>query len=226
MPITELAEQYLAAFSDGGREFPGGISYLDAKEVFVAGVPCLILRIGFVGELGYELHFSSPYGEYMWDTLLEYGADLGIRPFGLEPQRILRLEKMHILVGQDTDSESNVLEAGMPWIAKLDKDDFVGKWALEHVQDRGFREQLVGFEMTDGVVPAEGGQVVLGGRSAGRVTSARLSPHLGRAIGMAWVRPELAQEGTEIEIRVNGGAASARVRLKPFFDPEGERLRS
>jgi sarcosine oxidase, subunit alpha len=203
-----------------------GISYLDAKEVVVAGVPCLILRIGFVGELGYELHFSSPYGEYMWDTLLEYGADLGIRPFGLEPQRILRLEKMHILVGQDTDSESNVLEAGMPWIAKLDKDDFVGKWALEHVQGRGFREQLVGFEMTDGVVPVEGGQVVLGGESAGRVTSARLSPQLGRAIGMAWVRPELAHEGAEIEIRVNGGAASARVRLKPFFDPEGERLRS
>jgi len=203
-----------------------GISYLDAKEAFVAGVPCLILRIGFVGELGYELHFPSPYGEYVWDTLLEHGADLGIRPFGLEPQRILRLEKMHILVGQDTDSESNVLEAGMPWIAKLDKDDFVGKWALEHVQARGFREQLVGFEMTNGVVPPEGGQIVLGGRSAGRVTSARLSPHLGRAIGMAWVRPELAQEGAEIEIKVDGGVANARVRLKPFFDPEGERLRS
>jgi sarcosine oxidase, subunit alpha len=203
-----------------------GIAYLDATEAHVAGVPCLILRIGFVGELGYELHFPSPYGEYLWDTLLARGADLGIRPFGLEPQRILRLEKMHILVGQDTDSESNVLEAGMPWIAKLDKDDFVGKWALEHVQERGFREQLVGFEMTDGVVPAEGGQIVLGGRSAGRVTSARLSPQLGRAIGMAWVRPELAQEDTEIEIRVNGGVASARVRLKPFFDPEGAQLRS
>jgi sarcosine oxidase subunit alpha len=203
-----------------------GISYLDAKEAFVAGVPCLILRIGFVGELGYELHFPSPYGEYVWDTLLEYGADFGIRPFGLEPQRILRLEKMHILVGQDTDSESNVLEAGMPWIAKLDKEDFVGKWALEHVRERGFREQLVGFEMTDGVVPAEGGQIVLRGRSGGRVTSARLSPHLGRAIGMAWVRPELAREGAEIEIKVDGGVASARVRLKPFFDPDGERLRS
>src|SRR5207253_2005803 len=128
---------------------------------------------------------------------------------------ILRLEKMHILVGQDTDSESNVLEAGMPWIAKLDKDDFVGKWALEHVQGRAFREQLVGFEMTDGVVPAEGGQIVLGGRSAGRVTSARLSPQLGRAIGMAWVRPELAREDAEIEIRVNGGVASAVVRITP-----------
>jgi sarcosine oxidase subunit alpha len=203
-----------------------GISYLDAKEAFVAGVPCLILRIGFVGELGYELHFPSPYGEYVWDTLLEYGADLGIRPFGLEPQRILRLEKMHILVGQDTDSESNVLEAGMPWIAKLDKDDFVGKWALEHVSERGFREQLVGFEMTDGVEPPDGGQIVIRGRPGGRVTSARLSPHLGRAFGMSWLRPDLAREGAAIEIQVTGGVASARVRLTPFFDPEGERRRS
>src|SRR5439155_12614835 len=184
------------------------------------------LRIGFVGELGYELHFPSPYGEYMWDVLLERGVDLGIRPFGLEPQRVLRLEKMHILVGQDTDSESNVLEAAMPWIAKLDKDQFVGKWALEHVHRRGFREQLVGFEMADGLLPAEGGQIVLGGRPAGRVTSARRSPHLGRVIGMAWVRPELAREDAEIEIQVDGSRELARVRLRPFFDPDGERLRS
>ena len=114
----------------------------------------------------------------------------------------------------------------MPWIAKLDKDDFVGKWALEQVQARGFREQLVGFEMANGVVPAEGGQIVLGGRPAGRVTSARMSPHLGRAIGMAWVKPEFAHEDAEIEIKVNGGVEKARVRLRPFFDPEGERLRS
>ena len=110
-----------------------GLSYLDARDAQVAGVPSLILRIGFVGELGYELHFPSPYGEHVWNAILQAGEDFGIRPFGLEPQRILRLEKMHILVGQDTDSESNVLEASMPWIAKLDKDDFVGKWSLEHV---------------------------------------------------------------------------------------------
>jgi len=203
-----------------------GIRYLDAKEAHVAGVPCLILRIGFVGELGYELHFPSPYGEYLWDTLLERGADLDIRPFGLEPQRILRLEKMHILVGQDTDSESNVLAAGMPWIAKLDKDDFVGKWALEQVGERGFREQLVGFEMANGTVPLEGGQIVVDGRPGGRVTSARLSPHLGRTIGMAWVPPALAEEDTEIRIKVDGRLEPARIRLKPFFDPDGERLRS
>src|SRR5207253_1957185 len=111
------------------------------------------------------------------------------------PQRILRLEKMHILVGQDTDSESNVLEAGMPWIAKLDKEDFVGKWALEHVQERGFREQLVGFEMTDGVVPAEGGQIVLGGRLAGTTSVLDLSQ-----LGKIEVRGDVDAIDVEAEV--------------------------
>lgn len=203
-----------------------GVAYLDAKHGRVAGVPALVLRIGFVGELGYELHFASPYGEHVWDAILEHGSDLGVRPFGLEPQRILRLEKMHILIGQDTDSESNVLEASMPWIAKLDKDDFVGKWSLEHVLERGFREQLVGFETANGVVPPEGGQIVVDGRPGGRVTSARWSDHLGRSIGMAWVPPHLAEEGAEIALKVNDSVERAHVRLRPFFDPEGERLRS
>ena len=203
-----------------------GFAYLDAKEAHAAGVPSLILRIGFVGELGYEIHFPSPYGEHVWDTILEQGRDLGIRPFGLEPQRILRLEKMHILIGQDTDSESNALEASMPWIVKWDKDDFVGKWSLEHVQERGFREQLVGFEMRNGVVPPEGGQIVIDGWPGGRVTSSRWSDELGKAIGMAWVPPELAEEGAEIALKVNGSIERAQVRLRPFFDPEGDHLRS
>ncbi len=203
------------------------LSYLDAKHARVAGIPSLILRIGFVGELGYEIHFASPYGEYLWDTILERGADLGIRPFGLEPQRVLRLEKMHILVGQDTDSESNVIDANMPWIAKLDKDDFVGKWALEHAQARGPRELLVGFEMENGRVPPEGGQVVLSQRRpVGRVTSARWSPELRKVIGMAWVPPEIAHDGAQFFVTIDGGFDKAFVRLRPFFDPDGERLRS
>ncbi len=201
-------------------------TYLDARQAHVAGVKCLILRIGFVGELGYELHFPSPHGEFLWDTLLEQGADLGAKPFGLEAQRILRLEKQHIIVGQDTDSESDALGANMPWIVKFDKDDFVGKWALGHARDRGNREQLVGFEMADGTVPPEGGQVVRDGRPAGRVTSARWSPQLGKAIGLAWLPAELAHEDSEFEIRVDGRLERAHVRLRPFFDPDGERLRA
>jgi sarcosine oxidase, subunit alpha len=202
------------------------ISYLDAARGQVLGVPALLLRIGFVGELGYEIHFPSPFGEHVWDAILDRGADLDIAPFGLEPQRILRLEKMHILVGQDTDSESNAIEANMPWIVKLDKDDFVGKWSLEHVRRRGERELLVGFEMEDEKVPPEGGQIVVDNRPAGRITSARFSPELRKVIGMAVVPIELAEEGAGLLVKVDGGYEKASVRLKPFFDPDGGRLRS
>jgi sarcosine oxidase subunit alpha len=201
-------------------------AYLDAKHCRVAGVPTLALRIGFVGELGYELHFPSPHGEHVWDTLLERGADLGARPFGLEPQRILRLEKGHVIVSQDTDSESNVLEAAMPWIFKADKPDFVGKWATEQVSERGLRWMLVGFESPNGAMPLEGGQVVVGGRSAGRVTSVRRSAELGKVIGLAIVPAELAEHGSSFQVQVDGRVESMTVHLGPFFDPEGARLKA
>jgi glycine cleavage system aminomethyltransferase T len=114
----------------------------------------------------------------------------------------------------------------MPWIVKFDKNDFVGKWALEHARERGPRELLVGFEMLDGVVPPEGSQVVRGGRPGGRVTSARWSERLERGIGLAWVPPKHAREDAELEIRVDGRLEQARVRLRPFYDPDGSQLRT
>jgi sarcosine oxidase subunit alpha len=202
-----------------------GLPYLDAHHVTVAGVPTLALRIGFVGELGYELHFPSPHGEHVWDTLLERGADLGAAPFGLEPQRILRLEKGHVIIGQDTDSESNLLEAAMPWIVKADKRDFVGKWAVEQVAERGLRWMLVGFESPRGAMPLEGGQVVVDGRSAGRVTSVRRSVELGKVIGLAVVPVELAEEGKAFDVRIGSSLEPMVVHLGAFFDPAGERLK-
>jgi sarcosine oxidase, subunit alpha len=193
--------------------------YLDAKEIRVAGVPCLALRIGFVGELGYELHCAASVAEHLWDALVGGGA----RPFGLEPQRVLRLEKAHVIVGQDTDSESNLIAAGMPWIVKQDKEDFVGKWALPHAT---IRERLVGFSLPPDVLPAEGAQVVRDGVPKGRVTSARASERLGTVIGLAWVEPEYAEEGKTIAIRIDGVLHDAVVTLAPFYDPEGALLRS
>jgi sarcosine oxidase subunit alpha len=201
-------------------------AYLDAKHVHVAGVPALVLRIGFVGELGYEIHFASPLGEHVWDALFEAGAEWSASPFGLEPQRILRLEKMHILVGQDTDGESNPLEAAMSWIVKLDKDEFVGKWAIERVKERGLKWMLVGFEMPNGRAPVEGGQVVVDGRSSGRITSIRWSEQLQKTIGMAVVPVELAEDGTTFDVKVDGTIEQAVVTTRPFFDPEGSHLRS
>jgi sarcosine oxidase subunit alpha len=204
-----------------------GFKYLDAKHVRVAGVSTLALRIGFVGELGYELHFPSPHAEHVWDTIMEKAADLGAAPFGLEPQRILRLEKGHVIVSQDTDSESNLLEAAMPWIVKNDKEfDWVGKWATQEVADRGLRWMLVGFESPTGAMPVEGGQVVVDGRSSGRVTSVRRSAELDKVIGLAIVPNELAVQGGRFDVQVDGRAVPMTVHLDAFYDPEGERVKS
>jgi sarcosine oxidase subunit alpha len=202
-------------------------SYMDGKRALVAGVPCLILRIGFVGEVGYEIHYPSAHGESLWDALMEAGKPHGLKPFGLEPQRLLRLQKMHILVGQDTDSESTPFAAAMPWIVKLDKeDDFIGKWALKHYADVEPETVLVGFTMADGHVPTEGAVVVRDGIAAGQVTSSRYSPQVGKVIGLAWVPKDLAADDTAITISDNGATFDATVQTKPFYDPEGEVLRS
>jgi sarcosine oxidase, subunit alpha len=203
-------------------------TYLDGKQGDVAGVPCLILRIGFVGEVGYEIHYPSAHGQHLWDALMEAGADLGLRPFGLEPQRLLRLQKMHILIGQDTDSESTPFGAAMPWIVKLDKDeDFIGKWALERAADDELETALVGIKLDDGHVPTEGSVILPDGDGpVGQVTSSRFSPQLGGVIGMAWVPAALAKDGARVTISDEGRRFAAEVVTKPFYDPDGEVLRS
>ena len=207
---------------------PEAFTYLDAKQARVGGVPALLLRIGFVGELGYEIHFPAAYGEQLWDAIMAAGEPEGIRPFGLEPQRILRLQKQHIIVGQDTDSESTPFGAAMPWAVKLDKDeDFIGKWALERVAQEPAQTALVGFTLPNGHVPTEGAVVLdSGGTVAGQVTSARHSRQLDKVIGMAWVPAALASDGATVTIADNGVRMRASVVTEPFHDPAGELLRS
>jgi sarcosine oxidase subunit alpha len=202
------------------------LPYLSATRMAVAGVGSLVLRIGFVGELGYEVHFPSAYGEHVWRELMEAGWGFGILPFGLEAQRILRLEKQHILVGQDTDAESDPFEAGLGWMVKADKPDFLGKRSLEDLARSGPAERLVGFRMEGEWVPPEGVSVVHEGVWVGRVTSARRSAAAGCVVGLAWVPAGWANDGTEFEVQFGGTHASGRVALRPFYDPEGARLRS
>ena len=199
--------------------------YMRSSRGTVAGVTAILLRIGFVGETGWEIHFPAEYGEYMWDALMEAGNEYGIAPFGLEAQRILRLEKKHIIVGQDTDAVSNPLDVDMDWAVRFDKEDFIGRAGLVAASQRGARTKLVGFVMRDGRVPDDGDPVVVGESPVGKVTSARLSPSLGRGVGLAWVPAELAEEGHEIKIQVDGRALPAEVTLRAFYDNEGIRLR-
>lgn len=199
--------------------------YMGCGEATVAGVPALLLRVGFVGETGWEIHFPAEYGEYLWDELLEAGGPLSLRPFGVEAQRTLRLEKRHVIVGQDTDGLSNPYDADLQWVVKLDKADFVGRHALQRLKERQSETRLVGVEFADGVRPEDGSAVVVGGKLAGRVTSARFSPHLNRYVGLAWVPAASAEPGSRVEFRARGLMGFAVVVAKAFYDPEGERLK-
>jgi sarcosine oxidase subunit alpha len=199
--------------------------YMACREGKVAGVPAILLRVGFVGETGWEIHFPAEYGEYLWDTILEAGGSAGIRPFGVETQRLLRLEKKHIIVGQDTDALSNPYDSNMGWVVKLDKPDFVGRDALAAIASQPGENRLVGFCVSDGGQPDDGNAVVIHGRLAGRITSVRFSPRLKKCIGLAWVPETHAKPGTVVAIHASGKTHSAVIVQEPFYDPEGARLK-
>jgi sarcosine oxidase subunit alpha len=204
------------------NDFP----YLHARRLTIAGIPCRAMRRGFVGELSYEIHCPASHTSNLWQALLQAGKEYGISPFGVEAQRVLRLEKAHIIVGQDTDATSDPLSAGAAWAVKLDKKDFLGHRALSRISEEGSGQKLVGFKMKDGkTVPSEGEQVIAraGGRyhAVGWVTSARLSPTLNEPVGLAWVPVEY---NDSFIIRVNKNPVEALVHRGPFYDPEGKKL--
>jgi len=205
---------------------PAALPYLKMAHADICGVPAMILRIGFVGELSYEVHFPSGYAVHVWESMLASGADLGILPFGLETQRILRLEKQHIIVGQDTDALSTPYGAGLGWMVKLDKEDFLGRAALADDAAHELTERLVGFKVDSGGLPLEGAALVSAGRPVGRVCSSRWSDALSAFIGLAWVPTEMAHEGMPLEFRSGAATVAAQVHLKPFYDPDGARLRA
>jgi sarcosine oxidase subunit alpha len=199
--------------------------YLGAREAIVAGVQARLMRVGFVGELGYEIHVPASAGLHLWHALLEAGREAGIRPFGVEAQRLLRLEKGHIIVGQDTDGVTNPLELGVDWALKMDKPYFVGQRSLTILARQERRQTLVGF--TAAGRPAatirECHLVIDDGEIAGRVTSVNRSATLDRLIGLALVRPSVAQRGT-FTIRADRGTlVRVEVAALPFYDAAGER---
>lgn len=179
--------------------------YMRVRTGTVASVPqCVVWRIGFTGELSYEIHVPADYGLYVWQRLLEAGADLGVQPFGVEAQRVLRLEKGHLIVGQDTDGLTKGFSAGLGWAIKLDKEDFVGKPELVDQLQRGTGSVLVGIQpVQPGVVPAEASQILHGdGRIGGRITSSRFSPTLNRSVCLGQVDRSLSEPGTVLTVQL------------------------
>jgi sarcosine oxidase subunit alpha len=192
----------------------------------LAGIPVRVLRVGFVGELGYEIHVPAGLGEALWDRLMEAGKGFGMTPFGVEAQRILRLEKGHIIVGQDTDGLTNPAEANMEWALAKKKAFYVGKRAVDMQIAKGLTRKLAGFALIDPAapLPKECHLIIRDGDIAGRVTSVTRSPTLGKVVGLAYVPPDLAEPGKRFEIRIDGGRmVTAETVPVPFYDLDNKR---
>jgi sarcosine oxidase subunit alpha len=200
--------------------------YLGARSGNVAGVPSRLMRVGFVGEVGYEIHAPARSIGKVWDALMIAGAKFGIRPFGVEAQRLLRLEKGHIIVGQDTDGLTSPTEIGADWALALDKAFFVGQRSLQALGKREQRQRLVGFRLDDpnGPRPLECHLVIANNDIAGRVTSIAWSPTLKSVIGLAFVTPNLTAPSTALTIRITDGSlVKATVTPTPFYDAKNAR---
>ena len=206
-----------------GSAFP----YLAVRAGRVAGIPARLMRVGFVGEWGFEIHVPAEYGPALWDALMRSGQAHGIGPFGVEAQRLLRLEKGHLILGQDTDGLTTPLEVGLNWALAMDKPFFVGQRSLKALAAQPRRQKLVPFTLAPdfaGEAPKECHLVIEDGEIAGRVTSIYRSASVGRHIGLAFIRPEMAEKGRTFWIRLsNGQQVPAQVAESPFYDPKDER---
>ena len=199
---------------------PNAPQYMQHASAVVAGVQCKVHRLSFTGELSYELHHPAGDSVVLWRRLLELGKDLGIKPHGLQTLLQLRLEKGHIIVGQDTDFDSTARRVDMQWAVKLDKPDFVGRQAVLRTNKIALDRQLAGFEM-EGAAPLEGAGIHFGGEYAGYVTSSFASPVLGKAIMLGWLR--LFDGALPDQVTIDG--RSARRVPTPFYDKDGARAR-
>jgi len=182
----------------------------------VSGVDALVARSGYTGEDGFELFVAPSDATKVWNALMEKGAPLGILPCGLGARDSLRTEVKNALYGNDIDDAHTPLEAGLNWVVKLDKPEFIGKPVLDKQKAEGITRKLVGFE-TEKLIPRHGYPILKDGKRVGEVTSGTQSPTLKKPIGMGYVPLELAVEGATFDVEIRGKPVPARVVKTPFY---------
>ncbi len=230
-PLARSVLQTLTDRDLAAETFP----YLSFGEMTLAEtIPAWVLRLGFLGEVSFEIHVPASWARALWDRLLEAGRDFSVQLFGLEAQNQLRLEKGHVIIGQDTELRTNLLDLGLGWLWDRGRTEpkTLGAAALRLAEDQPGRLKLAGF-MTDDPdqTPGDGAIVVDDEAHAvrGYVTSARYSRTLEQSIGLALVEDPWHLEGTRLRIFQGGlgrDRIDARVVPTPFYDPEGLRLKS
>jgi aminomethyltransferase len=195
------------------------IEYYHFVRDKVSGVDMIISRTGYTGELGFELYFPSDpaTGEKLWNAVMEAGKEFTIGPVGLGARDTLRLEMGFCLYGHEIDQTTNPLEAGLGWITKLEKGDFIGSAAIKSAKQQGLKRKLVGFTLGDKAYPRQGYPIHSNGSAIGVVTSGMFSPILDKSVGMGYVAVEHAKVGTPIGIQIRNKEVPATVASIPFI---------
>ncbi|MGD9228419.1 MAG: FAD-dependent oxidoreductase, partial [Desulfobacterales bacterium] len=193
-------------------------------------IPVRSMRLGFVGELSYELHVPSSYMPALWDLLAEAGQEFDICNFGLEAQNVLRMEKCHLIIGSESEQRTTLHDVGLGFLWDRNKPEAktIGAVALRQTEQQEGRLKLVGFKMEDPARPPKDGSIIVDSAIKGYVCIARRSFTLQESVGLALVEAPLAKEGTRLQIyedECKGQHLFAKVVPTPFYDPEGQRLR-
>ncbi|HEX8090129.1 MAG TPA: glycine cleavage system aminomethyltransferase GcvT [Blastocatellia bacterium] len=196
------------------------VPYYWSQSVSVDGLGCRVSRTGYTGEDGFEILCDANDARHLWNRILITGHEHGLLPCGLAARNTLRLEAAYRLWGHDMDLTTTPLEAGLGWVVKLGKGEFVGRSALQQQKSEGLRRKLVGFEVLDRAPARDGYTVVVEGKEVGAVTSGSPAPYLKKNIGMAYLPTEHAATGTEFFVVVRGRQVPARVVEMPFYKRE------
>jgi len=202
------------------------IGYYRFRPAKISGIECIIGRMGFTGEAGYEVHFASTEGAVMWKLIMEAGKSHGIVPCGQAALESLRQEAGYLLVGNDHDRRTNPLEAGIGFTVRFSKENFIGKDALLKIAREGVTRRMVWLDIPSGDVAETGDKVFVSDRQVGVVTSGSFSPTRKRGTAMGYVDVAHAIPGLDIAIALgNGNQASAKLSLMPLYDPGDTRTK-
>jgi 4-methylaminobutanoate oxidase (formaldehyde-forming) len=204
-----------------------GFRYMTARRITIGDVPCLALRVTYVGELGWELYPPAEYGLRLWDTLMEAGRDHGLVPAGYRAIDSLRLEKGYRVWGADVTSETDPYSSGLGFAVRLEKGEFLGRRAVAGLAPHGGPQRLCCLVLDEPRSVALGNEPVKDrGSVVGRVSSGGLGYSLGASIAYAWLPAEQSAPGTRLAVEVFGETVGAEVREDPLYDPKGARIRA
>jgi len=194
------------------------MEYYTFKKGVFAGIPnVLVSATGYTGAGGFEIYFDNEHADTIWEAIFKAGEAYGIKPIGLAARDTLRLEMGFCLYGNDIDDSTSPIEAGLGWVTKFTK-EFTNSAALLAQKQNGVAQKLVGFEMVERGIPRHDYEIVdANGAIIGKVTSGTQSPSLQKAIGLGYVKTDLAKEGQEIFIKIRDNKVKAQIVKFPFY---------